>query len=216
MNYNNLNFLQNQNQIQQNNQNQNQSQTQQNNQSNQNILNTTTTNSNVTTNPFQNTFTFNNNNTSLEQNNFLQNQTNINLLPKLPKKRRAISRKACDNCRKAHSCCTDFRPCKRCISLQIECQDTPSKKRGRKKKFTQNNPTDLNLIDTNLIKDNNGNLILQNMNNGGMVVGTGGVKFVLNNQNITNNNLEQIKAKPQLKQVLPRALTSVGKYFNNN
>jgi PAS domain-containing protein len=52
------------------------------------------------------------------------------------KKRRAISRKACENCRKAHACCSDSRPCKRCLSLDISCFDIPSKKRGRKRKFT--------------------------------------------------------------------------------
>lgn len=55
----------------------------------------------------------------------------------IAKKRRAISRKACENCRKSHACCSDFRPCKRCETLGLTCFDTPSKKRGRKRKFVQ-------------------------------------------------------------------------------
>jgi hypothetical protein len=84
----------------------------------------------------------------MELNNLIQNQMNMNNIQQVntptqeqknqQKKRRAISRRACENCRKAHSCCTDFRPCKRCISLEISCVDTPSKKRGRKRKFNTN------------------------------------------------------------------------------
>jgi PAS domain-containing protein len=54
-----------------------------------------------------------------------------------PKKRKAISRKACENCRKAHACCSDARPCKRCNSQGLECFDVPSKKRGRKRKVLE-------------------------------------------------------------------------------
>jgi hypothetical protein len=51
------------------------------------------------------------------------------------RKRKVISRKACESCRKAHACCGDSRPCKRCQMLNLECVDVPSKKRGRKRKF---------------------------------------------------------------------------------
>lgn len=51
------------------------------------------------------------------------------------KKRKQV-KKACVNCRKAHSCCDDNRPCKRCVDLGIQdyCRDTENKKRGRKRK----------------------------------------------------------------------------------
>lgn len=63
----------------------------------------------------------------------------------MQKKRRAISRKACDNCRKAHSCCSEPRPCKRCVGLELECIDTPSKKRGRKRKYNLDADPEANL-----------------------------------------------------------------------
>jgi hypothetical protein len=70
------------------------------------------------------------------------------------KKKRAISRKACENCRKAHSCCSENRPCKRCTSLQMPCFDIPSKKRGRKRKF--------NSSDSNSEEQNEGEIISSN------------------------------------------------------
>jgi hypothetical protein len=52
-----------------------------------------------------------------------------------PKKRPQV-RKACVNCQKAHACCEDKRPCKRCLNMGVpeQCIDTERKKRGRKKK----------------------------------------------------------------------------------
>lgn len=39
------------------------------------------------------------------------------------------------NCQKAHACCGDERPCKRCVQLGLtDCVDAPRKKRGRKRK----------------------------------------------------------------------------------
>ena len=55
----------------------------------------------------------------------------------MQKKRRSISKKACENCRKAHSCCSDQRPCVRCLANSLDCMDMPSKKRGRKRKNSQ-------------------------------------------------------------------------------
>ncbi|KAL9641704.1 hypothetical protein ABK040_007382 [Willaertia magna] len=60
------------------------------------------------------------------------------------KKKRAISRKACEHCKKSHACCEDKRPCKRCTSLGLECFDLPSKKRGRKRKFNGQQPPNTN------------------------------------------------------------------------
>lgn len=44
---------------------------------------------------------------------------------------------ACIHCKKAHACCSETRPCKRCwnLGLQDSCVDAETvKKRGRKKK----------------------------------------------------------------------------------
>lgn len=51
-------------------------------------------------------------------------------------KRKAVQR-ACQNCKNAHTCCEEQRPCSRCIKLGIEstCFDALPKKRGRKKKI---------------------------------------------------------------------------------
>jgi PAS domain S-box-containing protein len=50
--------------------------------------------------------------------------------------RRKQVRKACTNCRKAHACCDEQRPCLRCVNLGLssECVDAENKKRGRKRK----------------------------------------------------------------------------------
>jgi PAS domain-containing protein len=50
-------------------------------------------------------------------------------------KRRQV-RRACTNCRKAHACCDEQRPCQRCINLGVidECKDAENKKRGRKRR----------------------------------------------------------------------------------
>lgn len=58
------------------------------------------------------------------------------------KKRKGISRKACETCRKAHACCSEQRPCKRCQSMGVVCFDLPSKKRGRKRKFVNSDEKD--------------------------------------------------------------------------
>jgi len=46
------------------------------------------------------------------------------------------TRKACFNCKNAHACCNDERPCSRCVKLGMGkiCFDTEGKKRGRKPK----------------------------------------------------------------------------------
>jgi PAS domain-containing protein len=51
-------------------------------------------------------------------------------------KKRPQVRKACTNCQKAHACCEDRRPCRRCTSMGLadQCIDSERKKRGRKKK----------------------------------------------------------------------------------
>ena len=96
------------------------------------------------------------------------------------KKRRAISRKACENCRKSHACCSENRPCKRCSCLQISCFDIPSKKRGRKRKFSdEENPEE----------ESTGNNE------------TTTTKEIIQNQQPTTN---QPVTPPTLKQVLPK------------
>jgi len=57
----------------------------------------------------------NNNNASPPVQYVLQNE------PK--KKRKRYSKKACTNCKKAHSACNDERPCKRCTEKGIQCID---------------------------------------------------------------------------------------------
>jgi PAS domain-containing protein len=51
-------------------------------------------------------------------------------------RKRPQVRKACEPCRRAHACCDDNRPCRRCVTNKIEekCFDAERKKRGRKKK----------------------------------------------------------------------------------
>eukprot|EP01080_Neovahlkampfia_damariscottae_P002755 gene2755-4163_t len=92
------------------------------------------------------------------------------------KKRRAISRKACENCRKSHACCSENRPCKRCSCLQVPCFDIPSKKRGRKRKFSD---------DENPEEETTGN--------------NESTKEAIQNQPTT-----QPMTQPTLKQVLPK------------
>jgi hypothetical protein len=75
------------------------------------------------------------------------------MITQKPKKRKGISRKACENCRKAHACCTEIRPCKRCAQMGIVCFDMPSKKRGRKRKFVQTGGDDSNSSEENKSKD---------------------------------------------------------------
>lgn len=52
--------------------------------------------------------------------------------------RRRQVRKACTNCRRAHACCEEQRPCQRCINLGLtdDCRDAENKKRGRKRKLS--------------------------------------------------------------------------------
>lgn len=40
---------------------------------------------------------------------------------------------ACSNCRKSKTACSSSRPCTRCVSHGLSCQDLPRKQRERKK-----------------------------------------------------------------------------------
>ena len=58
----------------------------------------------------------------------------------LPVKRKKPQAKvACTNCRRQHAGCTDGRPCERCVrmGLAATCEDTPKKKRSRKKHLAE-------------------------------------------------------------------------------
>jgi hypothetical protein len=52
----------------------------------------------------------------------------------MPKKRKQVKR-ACLNCRIAHTCCDDYRPCRHCIHLGIAhaCVDASARRRGKKR-----------------------------------------------------------------------------------
>jgi hypothetical protein len=65
-------------------------------------------------------------------------------------KKRPQVRKACVNCQKAHACCEDQRPCKRCVTMGIDdqCFDAERRKRGRKKK------SDIEALNSTTIESN--------------------------------------------------------------
>jgi len=63
--------------------------------------------------------------------------------------RKPYVKRACTNCKKAHSACTEERPCKRCVQLGIahECVDAERKKssKTRQKKGAYSDSTHLHL-----------------------------------------------------------------------
>lgn len=55
------------------------------------------------------------------------------------KRKKPQAKVACTNCRRQHAGCTDGRPCERCVrmGLSATCEDTPKKKRARKKAINE-------------------------------------------------------------------------------
>jgi hypothetical protein len=128
----------------------------------------------------------------------LSSMENVEIEPPLKKqrvKRGKYAKKACLNCRKAHSACDSGRPCKRCVSfgLQHECRDIERKKTKKKvakpnKNFKQSfNENEKDLEDLKFLVQNLPDY--ENENNKKEIK----VEFKEENNdnyNINNNNIE--------------------------
>src|SRR5690606_26722528 len=55
-------------------------------------------------------------------------------ISKKGKRMRKYAKRACLACKKAHTSCSDERPCKRCVHRGIECVDVDSSKPAAKEK----------------------------------------------------------------------------------
>ncbi|EFC42005.1 ankyrin domain-containing protein [Naegleria gruberi] len=64
------------------------------------------------------------------------------------RKRRNQAKSACEQCRRAHTACTDQKPCLRCVKLGLQCVEAPKKKQKPNGKSSSGNnsppPTNVN------------------------------------------------------------------------
>ncbi|KAL9642142.1 hypothetical protein ABK040_007147 [Willaertia magna] len=136
---------------------------------------------------------------------------------KKKKKRRNQAKSACENCRKAHTACSDNKPCARCVKLGIPCVEAPKKKQKMLKvqsnssvvsvssTTTTNTPTSVTNSNTISTITNNNNVAVSSIgfpsnkiDNGNNAVKNGkSLQPIDNNQSPENNSRTLPLSLPQ-------------------